>query len=152
MQSENRKCGEKWFVFCTSLRWQCCKAPIFHPQMLPPRICLCAGLPRHNRCRQRPSPKCLWLGLFIEAAREEAHFSHSWSLVGEGNKYWISLHERRKIEIWIGVANACQCYWLFRMWRMKCIFCVYVSVSVWLMQTVPASNGFPTFLHGAIFQ
>ena len=60
-------------------------------------------------------------------------------LWGEGNKYWISLHERREIEIWIGVANACQCSRLFCIWRMKCIFrvCVRVCacVCVWLMQT-----------------
>lgn len=31
-------------------------------------------------------------------------------------------------------------------------FFVYVRVSVWLMQTEPASNGFPPLLHEAIFQ
>lgn len=133
-------------ILYKTVRWVFCNALIFHPLMLLPRICLCAGLLRRNWYRQRPTQKCLWLGLFIDEAWEEAHFSHCRSLVREGNKYWISLHERRRIEIWIGVANACQCYWLFRIWRMKCIFCVYVCVSVWLMQTVPALNGFPPFL------
>lgn len=31
-------------------------------------------------------------------------------------------------------------------------FFVYVRVSVWLMQTEPALNGFPPLLHEAIFQ
>lgn len=39
---------------------ECCKAP---PQILLPRICLYAGVLRHNWHRQRPTQKCLWLGL-----------------------------------------------------------------------------------------
>ena len=150
MHSEYRKCGEKWSVFCITVWWECCKALISF-FIFPSSNAASKNLPVCRPTYQDiidigrgPTQKCLWLGLFIDAAWEEAHFSLCWSLVREGNKYWISLHERREIEIWIGVANACQCYWLFRIWRMKCIFCVYVCVSVWLMQTVPASSGFPT--------
>lgn len=84
-------------------------------------ICICTALLRHNWYRHL---KMSQIGPFLDATCEEAHFSYCWSLVREGNKYWISLHERREIEIWIGVANACQCFGCFGYGGWNVFLCV----------------------------
>lgn len=119
------------------------------------RICLCGVLLRHNWHRQRHCSKLSLIGPFIGATWEEAHFSRGFMLLRKGNKYWISLHERREIEIWIGVAKTpASATGAFGCGGWN-VFSVYVCVSVWLMQTGPASNVFFFFLSllcRAIFQ
>lgn len=88
---------------------------------------------RRNWYLRSPKLPPDWSPLFMNAASEEAHFSRCGSFARDGNKYWISLHERGwgGVEIWIGVANACQSSWLLGIWRMKCISaCVCVCQCV----------------------
>lgn len=92
------------------------------------------GQIRRNWYPRSPKPPPDWPPLFMDAAGEEAHSSRCGSFARDGNKYWISLHESGGgggIEIWIGVANACQSSWLLGIWRMKCIsVCVCVCQRV----------------------